>query len=107
MRRRVVITGIGLLTPLGLDRESSWQALLAGKSGIGPISGFDASDYSSRIAGEVRGFDPLNVMEKKDVRRTDPFTHFAVAATSEALTDAGYEIMGSLFAAEILKNARR
>ena len=92
MRRRVVITGIGLLTPLGLDRESSWQALLAGKSGIGPISGFDASDYSCRIAGEVRGFDPLNVMEKKDVRRTDPFTHFAVAATSEALTDAGYEI---------------
>ncbi len=92
MRRRVVITGIGLLTPLGLDRESSWQALLAGKSGIGPITRFDASDFSCRIAGEVRQFDPLSVMEKKDVRKTDPFTHFAVAATREALDDAGYAI---------------
>jgi len=92
MRRRVVITGIGLLTPLGLDRESSWQALLAGKSGIGPIAQFDASDYSCRIAGEVRGFDPLTVMARKDVRKTDPFTHFAVAATTEALADSGYEI---------------
>ena len=92
MRRRVVITGIGLLTPLGLDRESSWQALLAGKSGIGPITHFDASNYSCRIAGEVRGFDALTVMAKKDVRKTDPFTHFAVAATREALADSGYEI---------------
>jgi len=92
MRRRVVITGIGLLTPLGLDRESSWQALLAGTSGIGPISRFDASNYSCRIAGEVRGFDPLTVMSKKDARKTDPFTHFAVAAASEALADSGYEI---------------
>ncbi|NIM01362.1 MAG: beta-ketoacyl-ACP synthase II [Acidobacteria bacterium] len=92
MRRRVVITGIGLLTPLGLDRESSWQALLAGRSGIGPITRFDASDYSCRIAGEVRDFDPLSAMDKKDVRKTDPFTHFAVAATREALADSGYEI---------------
>jgi 3-oxoacyl-[acyl-carrier-protein] synthase II len=92
MRRRVVITGIGLLTPLGLDRESSWQALLAGKSGVGPISRFDASNYSCRIAGQVRGFDPLTVMGKKDVRKTDPFTHFAVVATHEALADSGYEI---------------
>ena len=68
MRRRVVITGIGLLTPLGLDRESSWQALLAGKSGIGPITRFDASNYSCRIAGEVRGFDAATAMAKKDVR---------------------------------------
>ncbi len=95
MRRRVVTTGIGLLTPLGLDRESSWQALLAGKSGIGPISRFDASDYSCRIAGEVRGFDAQGVMAKKDVRKTDPFTHFAVAAAHEALADAGYEINAS------------
>jgi len=92
MRRRVVITGIGLLTPLGLDRESSWQALLAGTSGIGPITRFDASNHSCRIAGEVRDFDPLTVMEKKDVRKTDPFTHFAVAAAAEALADSGYRI---------------
>jgi len=92
MRRRVVITGIGLLTPLGLDREGSWQALLAGKSGIGPITKFDATNYSCRIAGELRGFDPLTTMPKKEVRKTDPFTHYAVAATHEALADSGYEI---------------
>lgn len=92
MRRRVVITGIGLLTPLGLDRETSWQALLAGTSGIGPITKFDASGYACRIAGEIRGFDPLNFMERKDVRKMDAFTHYAVAATSEALEDSGYRI---------------
>jgi len=92
MSRRVVITGIGVLSPLGLDRESSWQALLAGKSGIGPITKFDASDYACRIAGEVRGFDPLNFLPRKDVRKMDSFTHYAVAATREALDDAGYEI---------------
>ena len=92
MRRRVVITGIGLLTPLGLDRESSWQALLAGKSGIGPITKFDASNHSCRIAGELCGFDPLVAMNKKEARRTDAFTHYAVAASREALADSGYEI---------------
>ncbi len=92
MRRRVVITGIGLLTPLGLDRESSWQALLAGKSGIGPITKFDASNHSCRIAGELCGFDPLVAMHKKEARRTDAFTHYAVAASREALADSGYEI---------------
>jgi len=92
MRRRVVMTGIGLLTPLGLDRESSWRALLAGKSGIGTITRFDASNHSCRIAGEVRGFDPLSAMDRKDVRKMDPFTHYAVAAAREALEDSGYEI---------------
>ena len=92
MRRRVVITGIGLLTPLGLDRESSWQALLAGKSGIGPITKFDASNHSCRIAGELCGFDPLVAMHKKEARKTDAFTHYAVAASREALADSGYEI---------------
>ena len=92
MRRRVVMTGIGLLTPLGLDRESSWQALLAGKSGVGPITKFDASNHSCRIAGELRGFDPLTAMEKKEARKMDPFTHYAVAAAREALADSGYDI---------------
>jgi len=95
MRRRVVITGIGVLSPLGLDSESTWQALLAGKSGIGPITKFDASAYACRIAGEVRGFDPLNFLERKDVRKMDSFTHYAVAATREALDDSGFVLDAS------------
>jgi 3-oxoacyl-[acyl-carrier-protein] synthase II len=95
MARRVVITGIGLVTPLGLDRESTWEALLAGRSGIGPITRFDASSYTSRIAGEVRDFDPCGFLDKKDARKTDTFTHYAVAATREALDDAAYAIDGS------------
>ena len=95
MRRRVVVTGIGLLTPLGLNRESSWAGLLAGKSGIGPITKFDATDFSCRIAGEVRGFDPHQFLEKKDARKMDSFTHYAVAATKEALDDADLTIDAS------------
>jgi 3-oxoacyl-[acyl-carrier-protein] synthase II len=95
MRRRVVITGIGVLSPLGLGSESTWQALLAGKSGIGPITKFDASAYACRIAGEVRGFDPLNFLERKDVRKMDSFTHYAVAATREALDDSGFVLDAS------------
>jgi 3-oxoacyl-[acyl-carrier-protein] synthase II len=95
MARRVVITGIGLVTPLGLDRESTWEALLVGRSGIGPITRFDASSYTSRIAGEVRDFDPCGFLDKKDARKTDTFTHYAVAATREALDDAAYAIDGS------------
>ena len=92
MRRRVVITGIGLLSPLGLGREATWQGMLAGKSGIGPITKFDASNHACRFAGELRGFDPLTAMDRKDARRMDAFTHYAVAATREALDDAAYRI---------------
>ena len=92
MNRRVVITGIGLVSPLGLDVASSWEGLLAGKSGIGPISKFDASGFSCRIAGEVRGFDVLNHMVKKDARKMDVFVHYAVAATNEAVKDANLAI---------------
>jgi 3-oxoacyl-[acyl-carrier-protein] synthase II len=95
MSRQVVITGIGLITPVGLDRESTWGALLAGRSGIGPITRFDASPYTSRIAGEVRGFDPHAFLEKKEARKMDSFTHYAIAATREALDDAGFEIDAS------------
>jgi 3-oxoacyl-[acyl-carrier-protein] synthase II len=92
MRRRVVITGIGLVSPLGLDAPTTWAALLAGKSGVGPITKFDAQAMSSRIAGEVRGFDPLAHLEKKEVRKMDTFTHYAIAASREALSDAGFTI---------------
>jgi 3-oxoacyl-[acyl-carrier-protein] synthase II len=92
MSRRVVITGIGLITPLGLDAPSSWDALLAGKSGIGPITKFDASNLPARIAGEVRDFDPLQYIDKKEARKMDAFTHFAVVATQEALRDASFTI---------------
>jgi 3-oxoacyl-[acyl-carrier-protein] synthase II len=92
MRRRVVITGIGLVSPLGLDRDSSWAALLEGRSGIGSITRFDTSQYPCRIAGEVRGFDPLTILDKREARKMDRFTHYAIAAAREALADAAFEI---------------
>jgi 3-oxoacyl-[acyl-carrier-protein] synthase II len=88
MRRRVVITGVGIVSPLGLDAPSTWGALLDGKSGIGPITRFDASAYPCRIAGEVRGFDPEKFIDRKEARKMDTFIHFAIAASKEAI-DAG------------------
>jgi 3-oxoacyl-[acyl-carrier-protein] synthase II len=92
MRRRVVVTGVGLISPLGLDSASTWEALVAGRSGIGPITKFDAADFPCRIAGEVRGFDPERYMERKDVRKMDAFIHYAVAASRQALDDAAFTI---------------
>jgi len=92
MSRRVVITGIGLITPMGLDTPTTWQALLRGESGIGPITKFDASGLTCRIAGEVKGFDPLEFIDRKEAKKMDSFTHYAVAATKEALTDSGFVI---------------
>ena len=92
MSKRVVITGIGLVSPLGLDAPSTWAALVAGQSGIGPITKFDAAAMSSRIAGEVRDFDPHAFIDKKEARKMDAFTHYAVAATFEALRDASFTI---------------
>ena len=92
MTRRVVITGIGLVTPLGNDTASTWAALCAGKSGVGPITRFDASRHDVRIAAEVKDFDPLTVMDRKLARRTDRFSHFAIAAATEALADAGLDV---------------
>ncbi len=92
-RRRVVITGVGLVSPLGIGTEVTWERLIEGHSGIGPISRFDASEYASRIAGEVKGFDPsLYVANKKEVKKSDTFIHYALAATQFAMSDSGLEI---------------
>jgi len=92
LSRRVVVTGVGLLSSVGLGTEASWQALLAGQSGIGPITHFDASAFSARIAGEVKGFDPLHYFDKKDVKKMDVFIQFAVAAAEFAVKDANLEV---------------
>ncbi len=89
MKHRVVITGIGMVTPVGTGKEVFWDSLINGKSGIGPITRFDASELPTRMAGEVKGFDPLAYLDKKEARRMDRFTHFAFAATQMALNDAG------------------
>lgn len=89
MTRRIVVTGLGLVTPLGNDWKANWRAVQAGQSGIGPITRFDASKIAVQVAGEVRGFDPHTILESKEVRHYDRFIHLAVAATAEALTDAG------------------
>lgn len=88
-RRRVVITGLGVVTPLAIGVDNTWQALLAGKSGIGPITRFDASGYACRIAAEVKDFDPADHLEKKEIKKMDTFIQYAVAASQEAVDDAG------------------
>jgi len=92
MRRRVVVSGVGLISPLAIGTRETWDALLAGKSGIGPITQFDASELPCRIAGEVKGFDPSTVLEHKEIKKTDRFTQLALAASEMALTDSGLEI---------------
>ncbi len=86
--RRVVVTGLGLVTPLDIGVSKTWKKLCDGESGIGPISRFDASKYSVRIAGEVKNFDPAVYIEKKEIKKMDTFIHFAVAASQEAMDDA-------------------
>ncbi|GIX46410.1 MAG: 3-oxoacyl-[acyl-carrier-protein] synthase 2 [Candidatus Tectimicrobiota bacterium] len=88
-RRRVVVTGVGAITPLGTGVQKSWEAILKGVSGVDRITRFDASPYPCRIAAEVRDFDPLDFIERKDVRRMDRFTQFAVASAVMAMADAG------------------
>ncbi|MEX0830450.1 MAG: beta-ketoacyl-ACP synthase II [Nitrospirales bacterium] len=88
MPRRVVVTGLGLVTPLDIGVSKTWEKLCQGHSGIGPISRFDASAYSVRIAGEVKNFDPARFIEKKEIKKMDTFIHFAVAASQEAVDDA-------------------
>jgi 3-oxoacyl-[acyl-carrier-protein] synthase II len=96
VNRRVVVTGIGLVSSLGIGTEENWHALTAGKSGIGPITKFDLNEFdgefSTRIAGEVKGFDPLAFIDKKDVKKMDVFIQYAIAASQFAVDDAGLTI---------------
>ena len=90
--RRVVITGVGAVTPVGNTAEEFWAALIQGKSGIGPITRFDASPLPTKIAGELKGFDPLRYMDKKDERKFDPFLKYAIACAAMAVEDAGLNV---------------
>lgn len=94
MNRRVVITGMGLICGSGNTKEEVWSNLLAGRSAVGPITRFDISAFPVRIAGEVRNFDPLKFIEKKEVKKMDPFIHYAVAASQEAMDDSGLRVNG-------------
>ncbi|MGB3544676.1 beta-ketoacyl-ACP synthase II [Rubrivirga sp.] len=89
--RRVVVTGLGALTPIGETVPEFWDAMMAGESGAGPITKFDASEYPTHFAAEVKDFDAATVVDKKDARRMDPFAHYAIAAADEALQDAGID----------------
>src|SRR5258707_1551592 len=90
--RRVVVTGVGLVTPLGTGVEKNWEALTAGRSGIGPITRFDTSDFASRIAGEVRDFNPLDWIEKKEVKKMDLFIQYAMGEAEQAMRQSGLKI---------------
>jgi len=92
MKRRVVITGLGIISPVGNDVKSFWESLCAGKSGIDKITHFDTSDYTTKIAGEVKDFDPSKYLTTKEARRSDGFVQFAVAASTLAVEDAGLNL---------------
>jgi 3-oxoacyl-[acyl-carrier-protein] synthase II len=94
--QRVVITGLGLITALGHTVDETWEALCEGRSGVAPITGFDATEYPVKFAAEVRDFDPRPYMEHKEIRRNDPFTHMAVAASCQALAQARFSITEEL-----------
>jgi len=95
VKRRVVITGVGLVTAVGVGTRETWSCLVKGKSGVGPITRFDTSDFPARIAGEVKNFDPAVFVEKKDVKKMDTFIHYAMAAAEFAMKDSELRIEGS------------
>ena len=90
-KRRVVVTGLGMISPLGTGSDATWQGLLEGRSGIGRITKFDATGYPCQIAGEVRDFNPERWIDKKEVKKSDTFIHYAVAAAQMAVTDSGFD----------------
>jgi 3-oxoacyl-[acyl-carrier-protein] synthase II len=92
LSRRVVITGVGLLTPLGIGTETTWEGIRSGRSGIGRITQFDASAFSCRIAGEVKGFDPAHYIEKKEIKKMGRFIQFSIAAAECALSSSGFKV---------------
>ena len=91
-KRRVVITGVGLVTPIGMGVEENWDSLMKGKSGVSKITRFDTSNFPVQIAGEVKGFNPENYIDKKDIKQMDVFIQYAVTAAKEAFKQSGYEI---------------
>ena len=91
-KRRVVITGLGAVSPVGLNVKESWEAILAGKSGIAKITNFDISSFPSQIAGQIKGFDVKQYLSAKDAKKMDPFIHYGIAAATQAIEDAGLEI---------------
>ncbi len=90
MKRRVVVTGLGLLSPVGNDVASTWRALLDGANGVGPITQFDTTNFPVKFGCELKGFDPLQYMDRKEAKRTDVFTQMALAASVQAMVDAGF-----------------
>ncbi len=91
-KRRVVVTGLGIVSPLGNDLASSWDGIVHGRSGIGPVTHFDTTGFTTTIAGEIRNFDPTAWITPKDVKKMDPFIHYGVAASLMALRDSGLEV---------------
>ncbi|HEX7326761.1 MAG TPA: beta-ketoacyl-ACP synthase II [Rhodanobacteraceae bacterium] len=91
-KRRVVVTGLGVISPVGNDVATAWKNVVAGNSGIGPITHFDASAFPTRIAGEIRNFDPADYVAPKEIKKMDTFIHYGVAAGTEALRDSGLEV---------------
>src|SRR5262245_48841058 len=96
MSRRVVVTGIGLVTPIGTGVEATWSGLVEGKSGIGRITRFDTTNFATQIAGEVKDFDVTKWMTNREARTMDIFIHYAVAAATMAHAESGLEIKGEL-----------
>ena len=92
MNRRVVITGLGLITPIGIGIEQTWESLCNGRSGVAEITRFDTTDYQTEIAAEVKDFDPADFMPQKEAKRVEPFIAFALAATRLAIEDSGLVI---------------
>jgi len=92
LKKRVVVTGIGLVSPLGNTTEETWAGLMAGKSGVDYITRFDTSQHAVRFAAETKGFDPANFVEKKELKKMDYYIYFAIAAANEALADSGLKI---------------
>ena len=93
--RRVAVTGVGLVSPLGIGNAENWDGLVAGRNGVGPITRFDASALACRIAGEVKGFDPSLYIERKEIKKMDTFIHYAMAAAHFAMEDSGLPVTDS------------
>ena len=91
-KRRVVVTGMGIISPVGNSLDEAWANIVAGKSGVGMVTHFDATNYPTRIAAEVKGFDPAQYITPKDIKKMDPFVHYGIAASVQALKDSGIEV---------------